>query len=191
MTIKEVIELVESIQCSNSDKEPVTDLLQDIAVIMLDRIDSWNKPDRNWEDHDVLTPGTLADIQEKFKLINLLSSGMKNAGEFEAGWHLDLKRLSIPVVYHKEAFWVPEWVKVAIDWYRKNDGYAGMKFKKYISKMRPVEEPDEKPWRPAPRNAPPHIRIQGLPPEDEEDEPNYRRKVRDKAPRMKRGMGRI
>lgn len=189
MTIEEVKKLVQSIECSQSDKQEVTNLLKDVACVMLDRIIAWNDPEKDWLDLELFRESANVDMQEKLKLVGLLSGGLKDAGEFDEGWHLDLKRLSIEVVRHKGHYWVPEWVATAIKWYRQNDGFADLKFKKYISQMRPVEEPDEKPWRPAPKNAPPHIRARGI--QDEEDEPNYRRKVRDKAPRMKRGMGRI
>lgn len=108
-------------------------------------------------------------------------------------WGKDMRLLDIQVEKHGERFWGEDWMTDAIKIFIQNNGYAGMKFQKFMRQIMAAQNGvvDNRAYARPPKNAPPHVRRQGYQPETEEEEYNVKRKVRHKAPRMKRGMGRI
>ncbi len=94
------------------------------------------------------------------------------------------KGMGLKTAFIESELWIEEWLWSAYNGYKRSGGFAGLTLKKYVSRMRPESE------------APKKKRLFGKQIDSEEtvDEEvlyNVKRKVRQKAPRLKVRMGRI
>ncbi len=98
-----------------------------------------------------------------------------------------IRGLNIDHEVYADALFIEPWALAAYKMYVKSDGFAGMTLRKYISRMRPnAPEPVVKKKRVFSTQ-----RIAGEDTVDDEVLHNVKRKVREKAPRLKPRMGRI
>ena len=98
----------------------------------------------------------------------------------------DFRNYNIKMILVDGGLWVEDWFKSAYQHYDYNGGYAGLSFKKYISKMRPSAETTATNKKRIFK----HQKIDGEDTVDDETLFNVKRKVRQKAPRLKNRMGR-
>ncbi len=138
---------------------------------------------------DILELGDIEEINDNLRCSRFYVRGLipiSSSVDKEAMFW-SLEPFSLGIEYTKETIWAPEWVVAAHKAYTKAGGFAGLSFKKYISMLRPNATPVE----PKKRRVFGKHKVDGEETVDDETLFNVKRKVRDKAPRLKPRMGRI
>ena len=189
---EEAIDIAEqelnNIQLSNTSEGLAIACLLDATKALLDVIRSRFK--YKYHDSEIMNAGSQYQILKHMRMAKMYSSDLVPS-ELNRDQAKDvvsnLKGLGIRMVMEDDTLWVEEWLKVAYQQYHKNEGFAGLSFKKYICKMRPLAESTST----NKKRVFSKQRIDGGDTVEEEVLYNVKRKVRQKAPRLKNRMGHI
>lgn len=187
--VHNAVELLDSIQLSSNSKGLAVGCLLQASKTILDSVSSYFKYSRNTNE-ELLDSVEWQTVIMQMRFARLHIEGLvptKLDRDAARDLVFDLKGFGYRMVMEYNILWVESWMLTAYQQFIKNGGFAGLSIKKYMAKMRPLPESTAT----TKKRVFGERRIDGEDTVEEEVLYNVKKKVRHKAPRLKRRMGRM